>query len=91
LPDEAADYWKRNAPTCEKLGTLTDADRDTFTLLCLTWARLVACEANSGSVHEYVCLAKQYQNLCKSFGLDPLSRKKLGVSIEEDVKDEFGI
>lgn len=91
LKGEALAYWKRNAPLCEKMGTLTKADTDSFTLLCAVWARLVMAEAEGAGSIEFVCLAKQYQNLSKPFGLDPISRKKLNVTTHEETPDEFGI
>ena len=48
------------------MGTLTEADRNSFTLLCQTWARLVEAEAEGKGSIEFVCLSKQYQNQIKS-------------------------
>lgn len=62
-----------------KQGTLNEVDRDTFTLLCLTWGRIQEAIAEGRGNIEFVCLTKQYTNLAKLFGLDPSSRKKLGV------------
>lgn len=91
LPADAKAFWQRNAPRCLKLGTLTDADTDTFTLLCLTWERISrAITDDSGNI-EFVCLLKQYQNLSKLFGLDPVSRKKLGIVTEVEEVDQFGL
>ena len=92
MTDKAADYWKRNAPHCERMGTLTDADRDSFAVLCETWARLQDCINSGGGVHEYVCLAKQFQNLTTSFGLDPLSRRRLKIDdTPAEAPDPFGL
>lgn len=91
LTGEALAYWQRNAKLCERMGTLTDADVDTFTLLCTVWARLAAAEVNSAGSIEFVCLTKQFSNLSKLFGLDPVSRKKLGIEHDQEDADEFGI
>lgn len=91
LTGEALDFWKRNAPHCEKMGTLKPADVDTFCLLCSVHSRLVLAEAGGAGSIEFVCLVKQYANLSKLFGLDPVSRKKLQIDIEEEEADEFGL
>ncbi|OWK37900.1 hypothetical protein FRUB_07020 [Fimbriiglobus ruber] len=70
------------------MGTLTEADRDTFTLLCLAYARLVS---EQGHVNSYIGLSKTYQNYAKLFGLDPVSRKKLNITPATEVVDEFGL
>ena len=88
----AADYWKRNAGLCISMGTLTDADKDSFIVLCQTWEKLQSCVANGDPVHSYICLAKAFQTAVKSFGLDPLSRKKLAIEDKSKTDlDEFGI
>jgi phage terminase small subunit len=91
LTGEAKTFWQDNAPHCERMGTLTEADRYTFTLLCQTWAKLVAAELNDLDAIKWVALNKQYQNLSKPFGLDPLSRKRLGIEVEAEAVDEFGL
>jgi hypothetical protein len=69
-----------------------DADRDSFIVLCQTWERLQLCVASDGPVHSYVCLAKQFQQLTKAFGLDPLSRKRLKIDDKANQQpDQFGI
>jgi len=88
LAGEAAEYWRRNAPILIKAGLLTDADRDSFIVLCLTWERL--CKATDAGTIEWVCLSKQYQNFAKSFGLTPAARKSLKVELDQPVSDEFG-
>lgn len=91
LEGEARQFWKRNAPTLERAGLLTVADRDSFTLLCQVWAKLHAAEAEGLDAIKFVALAKQAQNLMKAFGLTPEARKRLKISLEPDTPDEFGI
>lgn len=82
----AKEHWQRHAPNLERLGLLTDLDRDSFALLCVVYARLY-----ESTGLQFVALVKQYTQLAKSFGLDPLSRKRLGVDLAESKPDEFGI
>lgn len=91
LQGEAKRFWQENSPLCEKMGLLTDADKYTFTLLCLTWAKLVAAGSDEMDSIKWVCLNKQFQALSKPFGLNPLSRKALGIEAETEETDEFGI
>lgn len=89
LEGEARKFWHRNAPILERAGLLTDADRDSFTLLCTCWAKL-----QDGAITDpmrFVALAKQVQNLMKAFGLTPEARKRLKITLEPDKPDEFGI
>jgi phage terminase small subunit len=89
LTGDAADFWQRNAPICKQMGTLTSADRDSFTLLCITWQRLQALDASGEAKPiEFVMLSKVFQNLAKPFGLDPLSRKRLGIEQTESTDDD---
>lgn len=89
LSGEALEFWKRNAPLCEQMGTLTDADADTFAILCEVWKKLA--DTDEMDTIRYVCLTKQFSNYSKLFGLDPVSRKKLGVSLDPTIEDEFGL
>lgn len=91
LTGDAKKFWQDNSPLVEKMGLLTDADKSTFTLLCVTWSKLIAADADDIDTIKWVCLNKQYQSLSQRFGLDPLSRKKLGVVAEQETPDEFGI
>ena len=89
LDGEALKFWKRNAPILEKAGVLTEADHDSFHLLCTCWGKLQDKEVTDPM--RFVALAKQIQNLMKAFGLTPEARKRLKISLEPEVADEFGI
>ncbi len=41
LKGEAAKCWKRLAPICYRMGTLTEADGEAFTALCISWADMI--------------------------------------------------
>jgi phage terminase small subunit len=89
LEGEALKFWKRNAPILERAGVLTEADYDSFTLLCTCWGKLHGGEVTDPM--RFVALAKQVQNLMKAFGLTPEARKRLKISLEPEIADEFGL
>lgn len=90
LKGDALDFYERNAPICKEMRTLTDADHDTFVLLCTLHGKIMEAERIGADTIRFVCLVKQFTNLSKLFGLDPVSRKKLGVLKEkEDTEDGF--
>jgi phage terminase small subunit len=92
LNGEAKEFWQRNAKHCVALGTLTDADKDAFTMLCLAYAKMIAIQDDESKVHHWVCISKQVATLLTHFGLTKASRKKLG--LEENAiteKDEFDL
>ncbi len=92
LTGEALEFWKRNAPLCERMGTLTSADRDSFLILCSAWSRLQECISSSAPTHDYVCLAKQYKQLADAFGLTPAARKKLKIEPQQqEAENEYGL
>lgn len=87
IPDEAADYWRRNAPLCSAMGTLKDQDYSAFLALCLTWAAYWKCATDPTShPNSVVALNNRLVVQQGRFGLDPLSRKKLGIDL--DKRDE---
>lgn len=92
LADEALAYWKRNAPLCAAMGTLTDADRDTFAVLCEVYAALQQARTSNKGTFQVVCLVKQFTQLANAFGLTPASRKKLKIDNQQQQEppDEFG-
>ena len=90
LTADALEFWKRNAPTLTRAGLLTDADKDSFLLLCKVWGRLIEAEQSNLDAIKFVALAKQFQNLAKSFGLTPEARKRLKINLDVKQTDEFG-
>jgi 5-methylcytosine-specific restriction protein A len=85
IPEEAADYWRRNAPLCSKMGTLTDADYHAFLSVCLTWAKYIQCVNNPAShPNSVVALSRTLMSMQARFGLDPASRKKLGIDLDDE-------
>jgi phage terminase small subunit len=91
LTGEGRKFWLRNAPTLERAGLLTEADRDSFALLSTTWGKLVQAEENNLDAIKFVALSKQCQNLMKAFGLTPESRKRLKIDLNPTPQDEFGL
>ena len=88
IPEEASEYWKRNAPLCEKMGTLREQDYCAFLSLCLTWAKYLQVVKDSATNPiSVVALAKQVQCQQARFGLDPMSRKKLGIDLDKNKND----
>ncbi|MFO0847731.1 MAG: hypothetical protein U0871_04095 [Gemmataceae bacterium] len=81
LTGEAADYWRRNAPWLIQNDLLNESSRDAFMLLCQLWGKL-ADNPQLDAIKQ-VALSKQIQNLQKVFGLDPLSRKRLKLKVDE--------
>jgi phage terminase small subunit len=91
LTGEAAEYFKRTAPQCIRMGTLAEADRDTFALLAVTYAKVIDAQSKGEDSIKFVALLKQFTNLAEAFGLSAKSRKRLGVSVEPETADEFGL
>lgn len=93
MTEQAKTFWKKTAPLCLKLGTLTEADEGKFKALCMAYARWMRLEkivdeegeiieAHNGSmIHPALEAARRaeqrFSDLAKCFGLDPLSRSKI--------------
>ncbi len=99
LSGEAAAFWQRHHDRLVERGILTDADLDTFALLCITWEKLVGLQAvpagpdNYREMVQFTNLNKQYQSLAKQFGLMPRDRKA-GKGMDDgpsQQKDEYGL
>lgn len=99
LTGQAAAFWERHYARLVERGILTDADLDTYALLCITWEKLVGLQAvaagpdNYREMVQFVNLNKQYQSLAKQFGLMPRDRKA-GKGMDDgpsQKKDEFDL
>lgn len=91
-------FWDRHAARLRSVGLLTDADVDTFAVLCLVWSKLAALSATEpgeGQFREMVQLdrlTKQYHALSREFGLCPKDRRRSKLDSDPPpAKDEFGI
>jgi phage terminase small subunit len=98
LSGEALAFWARHAGRLAAAGILTDADRESFAVLCLTWAKVLtlsAFEPGAGHYREMVQLTnllKQYQALARQFGLLPRERRAAKMDAEPPPpRDEFGL
>lgn len=98
LDGPARVYWDRHANRLKAAGTLTDADTESFALLCVTWGMLCRLQkVRPGAKRfreliQFTNLQKQYQALAKQFGLLPRDRKASKMAAgPEPAKDEFGL
>lgn len=97
LSGPAREFWNRHAPRLTDAGVLTEADRETFAVLCLTWEKVLHLsqfEPGADRYREMVQLAnmlKQYHSFAKQFGLMPRERKLAKMGQEKPEEDEFGI
>lgn len=98
LNPTARAFWDRHHDRLRKAGILTDADVDSFAVLCLTWSKLyalAAIEAGADQFREMIQLdrlTKQYRDLAKQFGLLPRDRRMSKMDADEKpTTDEFGL
>jgi hypothetical protein len=91
-------FRDRHAPRLIAAGVLTPADVDAFVHLCRTHALLESMDGlvpGADSFREMIQhtnLSKQFQALCKQFGLMPQARKAGKLSLDAPKpKDEFGL
>ncbi len=91
-------FWDRHHDRLRAAGLLTDADLDSFAVLCVTWSKLAtisASEPGADNFREMVQLnqlLKQYQAYAREFGLLPRDRKRSKLDGEAPGgKDEFGL
>ena len=98
LTGEAAAFWTRHHGRLVKRGILTDADLDSFALLCVTWQRLCELQGiaagadNFREMVQFTNLNKQYQALAKQFGLLPRDRRSAKMDGDAPREtDEFGL
>lgn len=91
LSGEARDYWKRHADRLAAAGLLTDADVDSFALLCQLWADVgrlrQLAEADPRKNRNYLDSVKAWQSMARQFALLPLERKKHGLERKESLQD----
>lgn len=94
----AREFWSRHYDRLHAAGLLTEADLDSFAVLCLTWSKLAALaeeEPGADQFREMVQLnqlLKQYQQYAREFGLLPRDRKRSKLEAEAPpAKDEFGL
>lgn len=100
LPLNAAaqEFWVRHHDRLWAAGLLTDADLDSFAVLCVTWSKLVAISASEPGADQFRemvqlnQLLKQYHTYAREFGLLPRDRKRSKLDADAPPqKDEFGL
>ena len=98
LAGEALAFWNRHHERLRAAGLLTDADLDTFAVLCVAWGKfttLSAVKAGAESFREMVQLnqlLKQLHTYGREFGLFPRDRKRSRLDGDAAPrKDEFGL
>ncbi len=98
LNPTARAFWDRHHDRLTAAGLLTDADRDSFAVLCVTWAKLAElAKAETGADHfreavQFNQLLKQYQSYAREFGLLPADRKRRKLDADAPAKpNEFGL
>jgi len=99
LNPTARAFWDRHHDRLRTAGLLTDADLDSFAVLCITWGKLAAIAANSepgaAQFREMVqlnALLKQYHSYAREFGLLPRDRKRSKLDADPPpTTDEFGL
>ena len=91
LTNEAREFWDNHAKRLQQNGLLTEADRESFILVCEIWKLLRNCDQtlDAKSALRWQSLVKQYVVLARQFGLLPKDRIKMALIPDE--KDEFGI
>jgi hypothetical protein len=93
LTGESEKFWHRHAKRLYEVGLLTEADVESFCLLCDIWALIRGCQPalDSKEAIRYVGLAKQYITLAKQFCLLPKDRKVSKMQVEQEIQDEYGL
>ncbi|MBN9522612.1 P27 family phage terminase small subunit [bacterium] len=96
LNSVAREFWDRHYGRLRDVGLLTDADVDTFAVLCLVWSKLSALAATEPGEEQFRemvqldRLTKQFHSLGREFGLCPKDRKRSKLDGEKPrKKDEF--
>ncbi len=94
----ARSFWDRHHARLRAAGLLTDADLDSFAVLCLTWSKLTAISVNEPGAENFRemvqlnQLLKSYQAYAREFGLMPRDRKRNKLEAEAPpTRDEFGL
>ena len=97
LAGEALKFWRKHFRPLADRGILTEADLESFAVLCVTWSKLVALSGIEPGPEAYremiqlTNLTKQYQALARQFGLLPRERKQAKMDAPpKGQKDEFG-
>lgn len=98
LNRSAREFWDRHHDRLRAAGILTDADVDSFAVLCLTWSKLAAIAGTDPGADQFRemiqldRLTKQYRDLAKQFGLLPRDRRMAKMDAERPAaKDEFDL
>lgn len=91
-------FWDRHYDRLQAAGLLTDADLDSFAVLCLTWSKLAAVSESEPGAEQFRemvqlnQLLKQYQSYAREFGLLPRDRKRNKLDADAPpTKDEFDL
>lgn len=91
-------FWDRHHDRLRATGLLTDADVDTFAVLCVIYSKVAAISAfepGADQFREMVQfnqLTKQYHTFAREFGLAPRDRKRSKLDAEAPPeKDQFGL
>jgi hypothetical protein len=90
--DHAQDFQDRHAPRLKAQGLLTDANADSFAMLCRTFAELQAVKTGSDriGVMKYVALSKLFSKQAEPFHIGPSVKTRPALETRvEDGKWEF--
>lgn len=93
LSGEAKRFWQVHAKRLYLGGMLTEADVESFVLLCEIWAMIRGCnpEEDSREAIRYIGLVKQYFQISRQFGMMPKDRKQSKIETTKQEEDEFGL
>lgn len=98
LDPVARAFWDRHHDRLVAAGLLTEADLDSFAVLCMTWSKLntIAASApgpeNFREMVQLNQLLKQYHTYAREFGLLPRDRRRSKLDAEAPPeRDEFGL
>lgn len=97
LTAPARAFWDRHYPRLRAAGLMTDADADSFALLCVCWGKLAHLTANESDEGfrngvQLNQLLKQFQLYAREFGLFPRDRQRSKLNTEPAApKDEFDL
>lgn len=91
LKGDARTFWKRHAPICLRLGTLTASDTQTFAVGCVAYGELRDLERLSKKLGIEMAIAKgvrkdlhatraDFMRFSQRFGLDPSSRSNVRIA-----------
>lgn len=79
----AKDFFVRHAQALSDADMLSATEIDGFILLCKVYSQIWATDPNEKMWRE---LISQYRALSKSYGLEPLARKKMAVSFKDNTE-----